>query len=87
MPRQAAAHRAKGSLYPNLEWTHMGEVYSTSPLGLYLLRQRERVPILLHPTMPAVVEVDYWTNNGKGRIALGVVMIALSNLFLFALLH
>lgn len=86
-PRMATAHRSKGRLYPSLQWAHMGEIYSTSPRGLYLLRKQESIPVLLHPTMPAVCEVNYWTNNGKGRIVLGALMIVLSGIFMFGLFH
>lgn len=85
--RQATAYRPKGKLYTSVEWSYMGETFTTSPRGLYLIRQHETIPVLLHPTMPAICEVDYWTNNGKGRIALGVVLILLTWVLLFGLLH
>lgn len=65
--------RAKATL----EWTFRGQVYTTSPMGLYAIRRGDSVNVFLTKDTGRFVRIDLWTENYKwGYAVAGIFAVA-----------
>lgn len=48
-----------------IEWNARGETYVVAPIGLFSLRKKAHIRLLMDPRYVTKATVDHWTTNGK----------------------